>query len=200
MRTRVFFCGGPSIAELLRRTREPEVLFSPIKSPPRRSDVLPQGIAVWTRAECLDGAPFQLPKRTLVTSRQDEAKAKAAHYALVCHSSVPLNEAGAEEPVSINALQNLISGRSVGASQVTAVVALRDEVSGPGLDYAIALRARLVWPYFLRLSEPVPAEKGESFRGWDSIVRVGWKGVLDFGLWSGIGPKPDVSGGRNLTL
>src|SRR2546430_8082027 len=63
---------GPSIAELVRRTPEPEVLFSPIRSSPRSTDVSPESVVVWTRASCMDGTTFQLPRFTLVTSRQDQ--------------------------------------------------------------------------------------------------------------------------------
>src|SRR5438132_845035 len=162
---------GPSIAELVRRTPEPEVLFSPIKSTPRRSDVCPQNVAVWTRAERMDGMPFELPRFTLVTSRQGQLKAKAAHYALVCHSPVSLTKASDDEPVSIDALQNLLSGRRVGASQVTAVVTLRLGATDTAPPYAVALRASLIWPYFLRLTDPVPAKEGHLFSGWDSAIR-----------------------------
>lgn len=170
---------GPSIEELVRRTPEPEVLFSPIKSSPRRSDVCPENVAVWTRAECVDGTPFELPRCTLVTSRQGQVKAKAAHYALVCHSPVSLTKASDDEPVSIDALQNLLSGRRVGASQVTAVVALRRGATDTAAPYAVALRARLIWPYFLRLTDPVPAQEDDSLSDWNSAIRTMWTAVLD---------------------
>src|SRR5258706_6602623 len=60
---------GPSIAELLERALNPEVLFSPIKSAPKCKDITPAAIAAWTSAVALDGSPFDLPKHSLVTSR-----------------------------------------------------------------------------------------------------------------------------------
>src|ERR1700761_2672202 len=56
----VFYWGignavGPSILELLRKSDEPEVLFSPIKSTPRRDDVTPQRVVAWTAAAGLNG-------------------------------------------------------------------------------------------------------------------------------------------------
>ena len=53
-------------------------------------------------------------------------------------------------------LRNLVSGRPVGASQVTAVVerfTVSSEVSAT--SYVVRLRARLVAPYFVRLTDPV---------------------------------------------
>jgi hypothetical protein len=53
-------------------------------------------------------------------------------------------------------LRNLVSGRSVAASQVTAVVERSDEASeASGTTYLVRLRARLVAPYFVRLTDPV---------------------------------------------
>ena len=52
---------GPSILELLRRTDEPEVLFSPIKSAPKRDDVTPEAVVAWTAA----AGRKQVPARSL---------------------------------------------------------------------------------------------------------------------------------------
>ena len=76
----------------------------------------------------------------------------APHYALVCASTLPLALEGVER-VRFDSLTNLASGRPVGASQVTAVVrSARTDRSG---DYPVDFRARLVYPYFLRLRQPV---------------------------------------------
>jgi len=53
-------------------------------------------------------------------------------------------------------LRNLLSGSALGASQVTAVVENLAGRDGGGTEYAVALRASLVAPYFLRLRDPVP--------------------------------------------
>lgn len=41
---------GPSIKELVKCVRKPEVLFSPIRSAPNFKDVKPATIATWTTA------------------------------------------------------------------------------------------------------------------------------------------------------
>src|SRR4051812_40360539 len=56
----VFYWGignslAPSMAELLRRARRPEVLFSPIRSRPRPVDIAPDAVVRWHAAETLDG-------------------------------------------------------------------------------------------------------------------------------------------------
>jgi hypothetical protein len=54
-------------------------------------------------------------------------------------------------------LENLVSGRPLGASQVTAVVRKAQE-RPDGNKYVVALRASLVPPYFVRLRDPMPAD------------------------------------------
>ena len=63
----IFFWGignaiGPSVKELLRRTGQPEALFSPIKSAPREVDSRPAAVAAWAAAETLAGDSFELCK------------------------------------------------------------------------------------------------------------------------------------------
>lgn len=155
----VFFWGignsiAPAVTELIRCEREPEVLFSPIKSRPRKVDVAPACVARWTAAEPLLGDVFDLPENTTVTSRWDPVRPTATHYALVCSSTAPLEleDAGL---LSFGALSNLRSGAPLGASQVTAVVH-RARTGRGGGEYRVALRAALVEPYFVRLRDPVP--------------------------------------------
>ena len=137
------------VTELLRRTGSPEVLFSPIKSRPRTVDVRPPAVVRWRGGVTLSGAQITLPKTVRVMSGQS----KAAHYALVCASDEPLHfhDLGRLE---FDALRNLASGNPLGSSQVTAVVErLRDR--DDGREYVVALRSRLVAPYFVRLVDPV---------------------------------------------
>ena len=76
-------------------------------------------------------------------------------YALVCATDDTLELADLGR-LGFPDLRNLLSGRPVGASQVTAVVRRAEEMSGrDDRDYQISMRARLVEPYFVRLSEPV---------------------------------------------
>ncbi len=133
---------------------EPEVLFSPIKNPPRPVDVRPSAVVAWTIGETLDGETYRLSRHSLVTSRYDPSSPRNCHYALVCSSSQPLSAGGIGPTLAFESLCNLLSGRRIGASQVTAVVERRPSVGGR--QYVVAFRARLIWPYFIRLSTPVP--------------------------------------------
>jgi hypothetical protein len=145
---------GPGIAELLKRCEQPEVLFSPIRGRPRTVDVSPSAILAWTRAETLDGQLIELPPTTRVTSRHAGAAAPRPHYALVCTKNTPLafSDLGS---LSFRDVRNLVSGRAVGASQVTAVVRrVADDVSEEP-HYPITLRASLAPPFFLRLRDPI---------------------------------------------
>lgn len=143
---------APAMRELLSSGECPEVLFSPIKGRPRPMDLSPPRIVAWTAGETLDGELIELPDTVLVTSRGGAAPGIGNHYALVCSTDWPLGlcDSGILE---FDSLRNLISGNPVGASQVTAVVRRLNAV-GPG-DYLVAMRARLVAPYFLRLRRPV---------------------------------------------
>lgn len=155
----VFYWGignsvGLSVADLVRLTDQPEVLFSPIRGRARPKDVAPAVTLRWTAAHGIDGSAYLLPSQVVVHSGRDDVGSQRPHYALVCHSPNPLTmEEHGHLP--FGALRNLRTGSRVGASQVTAVVTLVDEGDAVGPDYRIALRARLVAPYFVVLREPV---------------------------------------------
>lgn len=144
---------GASIIELARRMPDPEVLFSPVKGRPRRVDRRPTRTVIWTAAETALGDRYQLPAGTRVFGGLGDRARIPPHYALVCASNEPL-ELRERGRVCMGGLANLRSGRRVGASQVTAVVRIATAAAGEG-DYPVCLRARLVWPYFVRLLEPV---------------------------------------------
>lgn len=146
---------GPSIRELVRRSPTPEVLFSPIKSPAKLQDVSPPAVVAWTSGETLDGETFYLPEHSLVTSRYDPAAPRAGHYALVCFSPSPLTPSYPEAKIVFEALRNIRTGRPVGASQVTAVVEQHRTTSKEALTYDVAIRAKLVYPYFVHLRQPM---------------------------------------------
>jgi hypothetical protein len=174
----VFFWGignavGPSIAALVSQTDNPVVLFSPIKSPPRLEDVRPESVVTWTSAIGLNGAPYALPLRSMITSRFTGGKQH--HYALVCSSDSPLTDVHSESLSTSGGifpgdLSNFLTGRPVGASQVTAVVQRRKRQSGVG-TYPVSFMAKLVPPYLIRLSAPRPISR-ESVRQWslDSLM------------------------------
>ena len=159
---------GPSLAALINQTDEPEVLFSPIKSSPRKEDAHPECVVTWTAATGLNGDPYTLPVRSLITSRFTVRRQH--HYALVCSSVLPLTDAhtanrSTAEGISLADLSNFVTGRPIGASQVTAVVQRRNGQSASGSTYPVSFRAKLVPPYFIRLSAPRPIS-GEYVRQW----------------------------------
>jgi hypothetical protein len=177
----LFFWGignaiGPSVRELLRCYPRPEVIFSPIKSRPRKEDANPRQVAVWTKAERLDGSTFELPQRALITSRFDVAAPRAVHYALVCSTNAPLTAASAGV-LDVAEVENLVTGRPVGASQVTAVVRRRKREDNLSREYDVLLRAKLTPPFFLRLLDPIllPSDQTE---GWEANVANVWAEVL----------------------
>jgi hypothetical protein len=176
----VFFWGignaiGPSLRELVRRDPEPEVLFSPIKSTSREEDRAPASVAAWTSARGLSGEAFTLPETSLVTSRFDPAGKRATHYALVCFSDESLTPSISDEKIVFSKVRNLLTGRPVGASQVTAVVTCGLNETVGNAAYEVLLRARLVYPYLLELKQPVLLPSPDGKGDWSSVVRHFWE-------------------------
>jgi len=167
---------GPGIRELVRSYESPEVLFSPIRSSPKAIDAAPESVVAWTRGETDDGKIFSLPRFSLVTSRQNLSSPKTTHYALVCFSGTPLTLCETPYTLEFDALRNFLSGNPVGASQVTAVVHRDDTVPTQGGKYRVALRARLIPPFFIRLREPIPLSKSNNLAtDWYAAVQSVWE-------------------------
>jgi hypothetical protein len=136
----------------------PKVIFSPIKSVPRKDDVTPGRIVRWNAARDLDGGNYIMPTNSLVTSRAAKDWKTSRHYALVCASLVSLRVDALSEMFSFQDLRNLVSGNRVGASQVTSVVSrYPDSASTAGPFYRASLCLDLVFPYFVQLFEPMLA-------------------------------------------
>ena len=175
----MFFWGignalGPSMKELLRRTRDPEVLFSPMKSAPRPEDVSPPAVVAWTWAETLSGDFYSLPGCSLVTSWQNPLAPKGTHYALVCLSESPLVTSRGQEKIGMGEVRNLLTGRPVAASQTTAVVERKPTEDTDALTYEVAIRARLVYPYFLTLRDPLLLRGADLHLDAAAVVREAW--------------------------
>ncbi len=125
------------------------MLFSPIKSRARPVDVAPRHVVRWREAITIAGDRRILPDTVRITSGPTRS-----HYALVCSAAAPLELMDLGR-LRFNELRNLVSGNPLGASQVTAVVS-RESCGTTGNDgYVVALRACLVEPYLVRLSDPV---------------------------------------------
>ncbi|HEY4217894.1 MAG TPA: hypothetical protein VGM67_12205 [Gemmatimonadaceae bacterium] len=161
----LFFWGigsslGDSLNTLVHQGPPPVVLFSIMRTPPKKTDSAPAGVLLWTNFIDAAGRSQPLPPHTLITSRSTTGTGdKTRHYALVCHSDTRLR---LERLGELNAshLWNLGSATTrVGSSQVTAVVEhgalYSDDVPGAGPFYEVNMRARLAVPYFVRLSRPL---------------------------------------------
>lgn len=148
---------APGLAALLERYESPEVLFSPIKGRPRPVDSAPATVISWRAGQTLDGKDFDIPATVQVTSGGSRRRLGLGHYALVCSSSRPLAMADLGH-LDFLALRNFVSGNPLGASQVTAVVKREKGRPASDMQYAVAFRAALVWPYFVRLTQADPVE------------------------------------------
>lgn len=166
---------GPSMLQLLVRTNSPEAVFSPIRSRPRREDIMPSCVVAWTEAQTLSGDGYGLPKHSLITSRYDLMQRRTKHYALVCYSATPIALGPTLERVQFAAMRNLVTSRPVGASQVTAVVHVdRTALEEKSLSYDVAFRARLTPPYFVLLRAPVPLANSGDRASWSEVVNRMW--------------------------
>jgi hypothetical protein len=146
----------PSLANLLRSTAYPEIIFSPMRSMPSARDASPVGVTLWCDATDFCDNPFSLPEYSLVTSRRDDLNPRRPHYALVCRSETPINNFEFNRgQIATGNLRNLISGSMVGSSQVTSVVQQVAETHLVGTEYSITARARLVYPYQVRLANGI---------------------------------------------
>jgi hypothetical protein len=184
----LFFWGignalGDNLRRLVAADPGPAVLFSIMRSKPKRQDVDPRALLIWTAYVDLGGRTSAMPPHALVLSRgETTAGDKRRHYALVCQSAEPLRVAY-HGKLDLSHFRNLGStAPRVGASQVTAVVehgrlvgdqldvaspslsssstpaSAREAVEGPAYD--VNMRAKLAPPYFVRLARPllVPAD------------------------------------------
>jgi hypothetical protein len=144
---------APAMLELVRQVARPEVLFSAIKSAPRQIDVAPAHTYEFRIATTMVGDRVQLPS-TIHVHAGSPSEALRPRYALVCQSKTSLVLANHGE-LSFLSLTNLLSGSQLGASQVTAVVRRDEDVLVGGRTYVVAMRARLIEPFFIRLGDPV---------------------------------------------
>jgi hypothetical protein len=128
-----FFCWGignniaPSIDQLTCVLSRPPFICVKMKSRPKRHDVSPSGLIMWTAYLDPLGQRYPLPPYTLVTSRVHDAE-NEKHYALFLHSSFPLQSP--RKTIELDAFRNFSSGKKLGASQVTSVSASTGKRAG----------------------------------------------------------------------
>ncbi|WP_420607291.1 hypothetical protein [Novosphingopyxis sp.] len=144
-----------AISALARLGAPVPVIFSIMKSRPKKVDIAPSRIVAWRRYIDAEGVERALPPSSIVTSRGDSPKgAKRAHYALMCRADEKLALTSGE-CFDVAAYRNAGgTGAPVGASQVTALLRQVAEPSGDG-DYEANLRADLDASYWVRLTDPV---------------------------------------------
>lgn len=114
---------------------------------------------MWTAGRTIEGDRFEVPASMTVTSTGDVTR--STHFALVCSTSVPLQEADQPE-IRASQLRNLLSDTPVGHSQVTAVVTDSGVPSPGGAVYERGFVARLVAPYFVTLTHYVELATGDA--------------------------------------
>lgn len=159
----LFFWGvGQSLGENARDAAASvdgvmKVVFSPMASKAKDIDVTPGDVFVWNSWIDSSGQHHSLPEHVLITSRADlpSGRRKTSHYALVCKSAAPL-AATTELEVTAAFLRNFSSDKSLGASQVTAVVrnaeyALSGNVAK---KYSVSFVADMEAPYSVQLASP----------------------------------------------
>lgn len=122
------------------------------------------------------GEPYSLSAQSLITSRLDPITPRDVHYALVCYSDRSLFGAVSEGKLVFGRLRNLLTGRPVGASQVTAVVQYDKTADETGAAYDVKFRAVLAPPYFIRLRRPTPLPpSAEHYPDWERAVSLVWR-------------------------
>ncbi|MCP1292975.1 MULTISPECIES: hypothetical protein [Chromobacterium] len=134
-----------------------DVLFTPMKSPPKQIDASPSQTFLWLYYIESDGRIASLPGHLLITSRGGEHK--KAHYALLCHSESSIEDDVLEHYIYAASARNLASSNRIGSSQVTSVVRYGlDAVAPDDAPYKVAFRAALHQQGFLKLVSPVCLE------------------------------------------
>jgi hypothetical protein len=125
------------------------------------------------------GDRYELPETILVTSRFVSSQLRRSHYALVCYSEQQLRMVSSDYLIALGSLRNLVSGRKVGSSQVTAVVEHSPDTSEDTTQYSVSMRARLVSPFFVKLTEHVivsgEREETKQQKDWASEVERCWE-------------------------
>lgn len=173
---------GSGLVQLLQGPQSPWVVFSRMRSSAQKADAKPGSVLLWLRGMAIDGREFDLPPHAVVTSRARTLGGirKQAHYCLVCNSSTPLNLASSFE-FNFSSLRNLVTGTTVGYSQVTAVVGrMSGDSPEETLRYEANFTAKLAAPFFLRLTECVTLTRHQ-VREMTSIEQEG--SLEDWARW-----------------
>ncbi len=113
---------GDAVGLLAVKYNNPMAVFTPMKSKPKQIDVTPGEIFLWNGYYDKNGTIRDLPQYSFLTSRANsEKQRKKNHFALICYSDQPITQKYTST-LDSSKLVNFKSGKSVGSSQVTAVV------------------------------------------------------------------------------
>ena len=161
---------GPAIWIHLAN-RNPEILFSKMRSDPGPEDSNPDECIVWTTYRVSNksgygGKQLSIPKNIIVSSgaKRKNGSKKEKNYALVCSN---LRQC---EPSEVNQLyvDNMINlnrdgncGNRPGSSQTTCVVKYSQCAEAGGNPYPVEMRANLARPYFVELGTPTPLDDSQ---------------------------------------
>ena len=179
------------------------VLFSLMPSRPRKADLIPANVYIWTAWNDRGGNIRDLPEHVLGWSREIGPEQKL--YALVCRSETPLTISD-HGPFTPRRLERPPSTR-----QVTALLEgdLDDyDLYYPG-DYHLGFRAKLIEPWLVTLAGRRPltdTERAEfSSRGapdnWDSLIaRLKGRPAPLLTTRAGANPRGRVQGPRPCSL
>ena len=129
------------------------VIFSTMKSRPKKVDTNPSAISVWETYFDYNGIERPLPRHALITSKAYTASGpKKRHYALMCLSKKPLKLStgvGFDPSAYRNCGAN--EGK-IGPSQVTALV--KKKFPFGTSQYEENLSAQLTGSYWVKLGRP----------------------------------------------
>lgn len=160
------FCWGignslgsaPRLAAESSPSGQVEVLFTRMKSSPKKIDSVPESLVLWTSFHTPDDKIANLPNHIMITSRghRPNGKPKLFHYALVCSSDTELNQETRYGYFDASLTRNYLSRNAVGASQVTAVVHYEEILSDAERPYQVEFHALLSELGFIKLAHPVP--------------------------------------------
>jgi hypothetical protein len=174
---------GDGLDALVKLVPKPQVVFSHMRAKAKAIDQAPQSVLLWTSYVAPKGDLIFLPPGCIVTSRGSIGQ-KTKHYALLCRSDQAI---GTALPGSLrfSDLRNLGSGKSLGYSQVTAVVSHAARVALPaaaGTEYRIAHVAELSSPFFATLARPVELTVSQR----RELLALGspWKTLSDWISWT----------------
>ncbi len=174
---------GTAIIKFVNKEPKPKVLFSKIKSKPKKIDTSPAKVYLWKsfidHHECI----HELPINNLVLSRgYSTTRGKTHHYALVCNKENSFKREVWED-INFNNLKNYISDKNkLGFSQVTAIVKRNGHEGTNGLQYNVEFSASLVEPFFVKLVHPLEIslltlDDLNMVVNYDNISRSDWESL-----------------------